>query len=186
MQSIISTTAPMYQSLTHDWYGTPALAPVKYSFALQDAYLVFRAAQSAPVVIHPAARPGVFTENLWQYDTAEFFIADEAGQNYIEFNLCPNGAWWACAFDAPRRVLRRTGAPEGVQTQGKVTPQGWQAEAHLPLAWLRSVGIDINRCRIAAACILNSPDYLFYTTANDTSGTPDFHRPRSWPMATFR
>lgn len=26
------------------------------------------------------------------YDTAEFFVADAEGQNYMEFNLCPNGA----------------------------------------------------------------------------------------------
>ena len=100
MQNIISTGQPVTQRLTHDWYGTPVNAPVEFSFTIEEEYLVFRAAQAAPVTIHPEARPGEFTEELWMYDTAEFFVADAEGKQYLEFNLCPNGAWWACTFTA--------------------------------------------------------------------------------------
>ena len=95
MQNIISTTAPVIQQLTHEWYGHPVNAPVEYSFTLEGDCLVVRAAQKAPVSIHPEAIPGMFKEELWMYDTAEFFVADAEGKNYVEFNLCPNGAWWA-------------------------------------------------------------------------------------------
>lgn len=183
MQNIISTAAPVIQKLTHEWYGKPVAAPVEYSFSIEDGCLVFRASQAAPVTIHPLARPGAFTEELWRYDTAEFFVADAEGKNYLEFNLCPNGAWWACAFCGPRQPVPGVTAPAGVETTGSVTPAGWGCTARLPLAYLRSQGIDIESCRLAATCILNSPDYQFCTTSDDLSGEPDFHRPASWAIA---
>lgn len=183
MQNIISTGAPVTQQLTHEWYGNPVAAPVEYSFTLEEDHLVFRAAQAAPVTVHPEAQPGEFTEELWMFDTAEFFVADAEGTQYLEFNLCPNGAWWACAFSAPRVRDAAAGLPVGVRTRGEVTPEGWSCSVHLPLSYFRILGIDIFNCRLAATCILNSPDYLFLTTSDDQSGNPDFHRPWSWAIA---
>lgn len=186
MQNIISTSQPVFQQLTHEWYGNPVAAPVEYSFAIEGDFLVFRASQAAPVAIHPEARPGVFTEELWKYDTAEFFVADAEGKNYMEFNLCPNGAWWACAFCGPRLPLAGVGVPQGVETAGSITPAGWGCSACVPLAYLESIGISIRNCRLAATCILNSPDYQFCTTSDDLSGEPDFHRPWSWALAEVK
>ena len=183
MKNVISTSAPVVQQLTHEWYGSPVAAPVEFSFSIEDDCLVYRAAQAAPVTIHPEARPGMFKEELWKYDTAEFFVADAEGKYYMEFNLCPNGAWWACAFCGPRQPLAGAGVPTGVETSGSVTPTGWGCMARLPLAYLESLGIDIRNCRLAATCILNSPDYHFCTTSDDLSGEPDFHRPWSWQIA---
>ena len=183
MQNIISTGQPVTQRLTHEWYGTPVNAPVEFSFTIEEEYLVFRAAQAASVTIHPEARPGEFTEELWMYDTAEFFVADAEGKQYLEFNLCPNGAWWACTFTEPRVRDATAGIPVGVRTRGEVTPAGWSCCAMLPLAYFRSLGIDVYDCRLAATCILNSPDYLFLTTSDDQSGEPDFPRPWSWAIA---
>ena len=186
MQNIISTSQPVIQQLTHEWYGNPVAAPVEYSFAIEGDSLVFRASQAAPVTIHPEARPGVFTEELWKYDTAEFFVADAEGKNYMEFNLCPNGAWWACAFCGPRQPLAGAVVPQGVETAGSVTPAGWGCSACIPLAYLESIGISIRNCRLAATCILNSLDYQFCTTSDDLSGEPDFHRPWSWALAEVK
>lgn len=182
-QNIISTGGPVIQKLSHNWYGQAAAKPIIYSFSVEDDCLVFHAAQNAPVTIHPDARPGKFQEELWKYDTAEFFIADADGKNYMEFNLCPNGAWWACAFDAPRQQMPEAGVPEGVETTGSVTELGWACSARVPLEYLSSLGIDINNCRLATTAILNSPDYKYYTTANDLSGEPDFHLPDDWSGA---
>ena len=186
MQIIISTTEPAVQQLTHEWYGNPIAVPVEYSFLIEGEELVFRAAQKSAVTVHPCAQPGEFTEELWMYDMAEFFVADAEGRQYLEFNLCPNGAWWACAFSAPRVRDASAGVPVGVRTEGTVTPDGWSCSARIPLAYLRSIDIDIKSCRLAATCILNSPDYLFCTTSDDLSGAPDFHRPHSWALAAVR
>ena len=186
MQCVISTQAPVVQALSHEWYGKAVAAPVEFSFCVEGDFLVYRAAQKAAVSIHPEAQPGMFKEELWMYDTAEFFVADAEGKNYMEFNLCPNGAWWACAFCGPRQPLAGAGVPEGVETSGCVTPAGWGCMARLPLAYLESLGIDIRHCRLAATCILNSPDYQFCTTSDDQSGEPDFHRPWSWAQAAIQ
>lgn len=184
MQSIISTAAPVPQQLTHDWYGTAAAVPVEFSFTTDGRALTFRAKQAAAVSLPPYAEPGKFTPELWKYDVAEFFIAAPGGQ-YMEFNLCPNGAWWACVFSAPR-VAAAAEVPQGVQTQGRVTAKGWEAEAAIPLAELAKLGITPANCRLAATAILNSPNYLFLTTGEDVSGEPDFHRPHAWPAALLR
>ena len=73
--------------------------------------------------------------------------------------------------------------PVAVRTTGDVSPEGWSCSARIPLSYLRSIDIDIFSCRLAATCILNSPDYQFCTTSDDQSGEPDFHRPHSWAMA---
>jgi hypothetical protein len=76
--------------------------------------------------------------------------------------------------------------PTGVETAGSVTPAGWGCSACIPLAYLESIGISIRNCRLAATCILNSPDYQFCTTSDDLSGEPDFHRPWSWALAEVK
>lgn len=47
--------------------------------------------------------------------------------------------------------------------------------ARIPLNELR--GVDIRDCKLAATFILETPDQIFLTTADDLSGEPDFHRP---------
>lgn len=183
MQCIISNGAPQAQQLTHEWYGMAVNAPVHFSFSIEEDALVFRAWQDAAVSLPPYAVPGAFTEKLWMYDVAEFFIAAADGSRYMEFNLCPNGAWWACVFGAPRAADPAFAAPKGVTTTGAATPAGWRAAARIPLSELAAMGIEPQHCRLAATAILNSPDYLFLTTAEDVSGEPDFHRPHAWTAA---
>lgn len=186
MESIISTSAtPAPQKLSHEWYGKEIVPAVEYSFSIEGEQLVFRAAQAAAAQPHPEGRPGEFREELWKYDTAEFFIANADGTRYMEFNLSPTGAWWACVFEGPRRVAPAYGVPQGVQTTGSTSANGWACSARIPLAFLATLGITPRQCRLVATCILNSPNYLFLTTAEDSSGEPDFHRPQSWPQAIY-
>ena len=184
MQSIICTApATLTQQLDHEWYGNPVSPAIEYSFTTDGEYLVFRAAQAAEVCPHPEGKPGEFREELWKYDTAEFFIAAESGSPYMEVNVAPNGAWWACAFSAPRVALPQQPELSGVQASGMVTEQGWQCSISIPLSLLAELGITPENCRLVATAILNSPEYIFLTTAEDTEGAPDFHRPHSWPAA---
>lgn len=132
---------------------------------------------------HPDAKSGEFREELWKYDTAEFFIAAESGSPYVEVNVSPNGAWWACAFKAPRIASEQALNLAGIVSTGDVTQQGWQCKISIPLRNLAELGIFPDKCRLAATAIQNSPDYIFLTSAEDTSGEPDFHRPHAWPEA---
>ncbi len=184
MQSIICTApATLTQQLDCEWFGNPITPAIEYSFTTDGENLIYRAAQAAPAHPHPEGKYGEFREELWKYDTAEFFIAAENGSPYVEVNISPNGAWWACAFSAPRVPLVPAAEWSGVKATGLVNEQGWQCSISIPLSLLAALGISLNHCRLAATAILNSPDYVFLTTAEDTSGEPDFHRPHAWPKA---
>ncbi len=180
------TDTPDWQQLNREWYGKPFTPPYEFRFHLTENDLVFSARRTSPALLHPKASKGHFQENLWKYDTSEFFIATADGSRYMEFNLAPNGAWWAAAFTDPRKVNPEVPAfPQGVTATGHADETGWVAEARIPLSYLGLMGICPGKapCRIAATAILNSPEQLFLTTASDTSGSPDFHRPHSWEEA---
>ncbi len=182
-----SADAP-WQQLSHEWYGQQLVPGYEFRFSLTADALVFAARRAAPALLHPEARCGAFRENLWKYDTAEFFLATMEGDRYMEFNLAPNGAWWAAAFTGPRVVNEAVPAvPQGVCATGQATAAGWECEARLPLDWLALMGIEPGKapCRVAAAAILESPQQLFLTTATDLSGVPDFHRPLAWEEAAL-
>ncbi len=184
MQSIICTVpATLTQQLDCEWFGNSITPAVQYSFSTDGENLIYRAAQDAPVRPHPDGKNGLFREELWKYDTAEFFISSESGSPYVEVNISPNGAWWACAFSEPRKPLEPAVEWSGVRATGMVNEQGWQCSISIPLSILAALGITPENCRLAATAILNSPDYIFLTTAEDTTDEPDFHRPSTWPKA---
>ncbi len=167
---------PPLTSLARDWFGNEVNPPVFFSFALEGDVFVFRSSRQSAALCHPAARSGLFHEHLWEYDVAEFFLRDPVTGNYLEFNLSPNGAHWACLFDSPRRPLaelRETGATS-LATCG---PEGWQARADLPLAWLKEHLHFGSDTRMNATFILNSPIQQFLTAVCLGGGEPDFHRP---------
>ena len=74
-----------------------------------------------------------------------------------------------------RRANEDIPAPLAVDTKCILTDEGWCAMARIPLNELR--GVDIRDCKLAATFILDTPDQIFLTTADDLSGNPDFHRP---------
>ncbi len=175
-----------WQQLRREWHGAAVEPPVEFRFRLTAEALVFSARRAAPALLHPEAREGAFQENLWKYDTAEFYIAPVQGQSYLEFNLAPNGAWWAASFTAPRvRSVTPPTLPQGVITHGHADARGWECEALLPLEHLRQLGITPGpaSCRLAAAAILGSPEQIFLTTAIPRTGKPDFHHPEDWEEA---
>ena len=163
------------QELVNDWFGYDVEPSAEFAFATDGQYLWFLAARNREATVHPDARPGQFQPELWRYDLAEWFLASGEGTNYWEFNLAPNGAWWACAFTDVRRANEDIPAPLAVDTECILTDEGWCAMARIPLNELR--GVDIRDCKLAATFILETPDQLFLTTADDLSGEPDFHRP---------
>ncbi len=175
-----------WQSLDHDWFGRPVGAPFEFRFRLEADALVFEARRAAPAALHPDARSGEFLADLWHFDTTEFFIAAPSGSPYLEFNLCPNGAWWAAAFTDPRVSHIPALTLEGIAADGRADSAGWACRARLPLAQLEMLGISVNDCRIAAAAILGSPRQVFLTTAPSDGGRPDFHKPRTWETAETR
>lgn len=183
MKCILSQHGQQWQELTHEWYGKAVCPPVQFAFTLEDDFLCFSAKRSAAAVIHPQAKPGAFQAELWMYDVAEFFIAAAEGTPYMEVNLCPNGAWWACLFSETRVAAAGGEPPVGVQAAGQISDLGWECSIRIPVSELAARGINPENCRLTATAILDTPQQIFLTTAPDLSGEPDFHRPPSWELA---
>lgn len=172
------------QSLAHDWFDQPVSPALEYAFVLEEEALVFYAARQAPSMVHPQGQLGVFQEELWKYDAAEFFLSTPDGSRYMEFNLAPNGAWWSCIFSGPRVVDACNPALEGVECHAHRDGQAWSCSARIPLDYLKKLGLDPKKSRLALCSILNSPQQIFLTTAEPREGQPDFHTPLHWGLTT--
>ncbi len=169
--------------ITTDWFGKAVASPTAFGFATDPDHFHFRATRDAPACVHPDARPGVFTPNLWQFDAAEFFLVHPDTGRYLEFNLAPNGAWWSCEFTAPRRRSRPDDIPfPDVTTAGRIKENGWEATASLPLPALRThfgFGPD---SRLNATFTIAKPTPIFLTASPLGPGEPDFHQPDRLPL----
>ncbi|MBQ2379954.1 MAG: hypothetical protein II295_06125, partial [Akkermansia sp.] len=125
MQSFISTSTPKTQQINQEWYGATIVPPYEYSFTLTPEGLEFYASRKAAATVHPDGVCGAFQAELWRYDAAEFFITTPDGKRYMEFNLSPNGAWWAAVFCAPRQIAPgfENWEPAGIQATGDSTKE---------------------------------------------------------------
>ena len=187
MKSMIATQGKEWQNIAQEWYGQAVTPPYEYQFCHTAAGLVFRARRAAAALVHPQATCGRYQAELWRYDAAEFFITTPGGERYMEFNLSPNGAWWAAVFSAPRVVdTAFEHWRPAVTATGESTENGWQCEACISAQSLQEVGINLADCKLTACAILQSPQQVFLTTALPCDTQPDFHRPDLWETAVFK
>lgn len=190
MQVIIHTSVAKsdkdFQTLGVEWDGNAVQPPFLFRFEKRAEGLAFLAKRYAPALVHPEAECGQFHEDLWMYDTAEFFLSTLACDRYLEFNLNPTGAWWCRVFGAARIPHEEfVDFHPAVQAKGVCSSAAWECEALLPYAALAELGMDLENCRLAATAILQSPEQIFLTTALDISGEPDFHRPTAWETVSL-
>lgn len=165
--------------LEKDWYGNTLDVPAAFGLAIDHGSFWFVATRHKPAQIHPQARPGKFTPELWRHDVAEFFMAHPDSGRYLEFNLAPNGAWWSAEFTAPRvRAAGEDKEMPGVKTFADLAPDGtWVAAACIPLDILRArVDFGESTC-MNVTMIVDSPRQRFLTASPPPDAEPDFHLP---------
>jgi len=171
-----------------DWSGGRVEPAAAFSLVADPRRLWFVASRRRPAVLHPAARPGRFAPELWKYDVAELWLANEGSGRYFEFNLAPNGAWWSCEFRGPR--VREDAAeiamPE-VATFAELAPDGaWVAAMALPLDLLRA-RLDFGaETRANVTFVLESPAQRYLSAVDLGGGEPDFHQPGKFGKVSFR
>ena len=172
--------------LGKDWFGKTVEPMAGFSLIRDPRHLWFIANHRRPAQLHPKARPGNFQADLWQYDVAEFFLADPQTGRYFEFNLSPNGAWWTCEFTAPRvRAAAVDIAMPDVATFSELAPDGsWLAAMAIPLDLLQARLNFGDSTRVNVTMILGAPDPQFIS-AIPLPGEPDFHQPDHFTQAQF-
>jgi hypothetical protein len=168
-------------ALERDWHGDPAPGRPRWGLRISGGGLRFAGGADAPPICLDGDAGGGFVEGLWNADAAELFLLNPATGFYLEFNLSPGGAWWCCAFDAPRARAARGPAPlPGVQAEAAVRKGGWESSLTVPLASLpQELAFDPETTRGNVAFCLGSPQ-RFVTLADLGGGAPDFHRPEKW------
>lgn len=173
--------------LTKEWAGASIGTPLRYRLLRTEEELVYRAARDAAPELHPTAQAGQFSTELWRYHCAEFFLAAPEGTPYMEFNLAPNGAWWACVFRAPRTAAEPAPDLNAIRACGSITPQGWETEMRVPLSLLTAYGIPLPACRLAIGAALpeHGAERWLTTTPHDADAPADFHTPTRWHLTTL-
>jgi hypothetical protein len=168
-------------TLDRDWFGAPAPAPARWAPRTGCGRLHFSGRADAPPNRLDRDSEGAFTEGLWGADGAELFLLNPAPGLYVEFNLSPGGAWWCCAFGAPRARAGAGPAPlPGAAARAAGRGAGWLSELTVPLASLPSgLAFDAGATKGNIAFCLGRPRRCF-TLADLGGGAPDFHRPERW------
>lgn len=169
--------------ISSDWFGAPLDPPLAFSLTADTKNLWFVATRQSEAFTHPASSPGAFTPELWKYDTAELFIADSKTERYIEFNLAPNGAWWAAEFSSPRVLSElQPDFQSHVIPHADDKPGQWLATLAIPLDFLKEA-IDFGaETKANITFILNSPAQTFHSIAKLPGDQPDFHQPSAFPI----
>ena len=165
--------------IQNDWLGNPLDVPAAFGLAIDHGSFWFVASRRKPALLHPDARPGKFTPELWKYDVAEFFLKHPESGRYLEFNLAPNGAWWSAEFTAPRvRAHEEDLEVPGVKTYAELSPDGsWLTAASIPLEVLQARFGFGSESLINVTFIVDSPEQKFLTATPAPEGAdPDFHR----------
>lgn len=114
------------------------------------------------------AAEGQFFEGLWEGDVVEFFIAGGEGKSYLEFNLAPNGSWWACGFSDVREREVDFQIPP-VSAHGGETVELWIDTRGLPF--------ELAGARGNVTSIVGGE---FFSVARLGGEQPDFHRPEDF------
>lgn len=164
--------------IPRDWHGQSDPSPPAFSLATDTSHLWFVAHHHAPGHPHPSAKAGCFTPELWLHDVAECFIA-WPDQSYLELNLAPNAAWWACRFASPR--LPTSAAPlsiPGLQCHASSSRDaGWLAAMAIPLDFFGANGLDWSSLRANVCLILGTCPRRYYSATPLPGVEPDFHQP---------
>lgn len=169
--------------ISSDWHGKTLSSPIGFALATDPENLWFVATHQAPASPLPNSEAGKFTPGLWEWDVAEFFLADAAGKEYLEFNIAPNGAWWAAKFSGQREASAEQPDFESeVRSYCDISdPNAWIVAIAVPLGFLKKL-IDFGPgSRGNATFILNSPQQTFHTAARLPGDEPDFHQPADFP-----
>lgn len=161
-------------SLPTDWFGEPIPQPIHFELRLSPDTLIFSASRKATPTLHPQSnnKPS-FMAGLWDYDVAELFLSFPNG-NYFEFNLAPNGSFWASRFEAPRVPAPTQPNFEPLHTTHQIVEsQSWEASLHIPLALLPS----LEQANFNVTGVLIDGTQRFFSHLK-LPGKPDFHQPQ--------
>jgi hypothetical protein len=148
---------------------------MEFAVCITPESLVFGGITASVARYDPAWSRGAFAEGLWRNDVWELFIKEENSQRYVELNLAPSGAWWACLFTSYRIPDSHTSMLiPNVTIEQRMLPHTWQAMMVFPRNGL-PIHTDLDGQPTMNACTIQGQPRRFYSHAPPSTEQPDFH-----------
>ena len=183
MSEKIAGVTTRWIEITTDWFQQTSQSKACFYIEKQETLWLFHVRVDQKPVLHPMKMsPQTYHEGLWEYDVAEWFIANPTTGKYIELNLAPTGAWWMMIFDAPRQRGKED-MPDlsGIKTSNMFTALTWKASLAIPILVVeKALGRDTLKHNVCFILGKNPREYLSWTRL--AAKQPDFHRPDDFSM----
>ncbi len=169
-------------SLSKDWEGQSLKAPAVFRVRSTEKALFFEVCFPSEARSKPGSSYGSFEEELWEYDVAELFIttSSRGSSQYLEMNIAPNGAWWACWFNGVRALSEQKVEQEAFSVCQEVFGKGAGLSFSVEWASLVKVLGPLVDLRYNVTWILESPESRYLSLAEIPKEKPDFHQPDSF------
>lgn len=158
-------------AINRDWSGASLAFSFNYCLLHSCDRLYFGCKSNGHNARMPNTAKGQFVEGLWKYTVVELFLGEKNSDEYLEFNLSPDGAWWACAFRSYRERSGRDLASLEVETFSRALDNNfWECALSFPLP--RSE-LDLVTCNVTA--IIGHEEQIFLAAKAKSEQEPDFH-----------
>jgi len=178
MSEKIADVTTAWMEITTDWFQQRSQSRARFCIEKRRESWVFHVRVDQKPVLHPMKMlPQTYHEGLWEYDVAEWFIANPTTGKYLELNLAPTGAWWMMVFDAPRqRAAENMSDLRGIKTSSMRADESWSATLEVPtLVMEKSLGRGAVKYNVCFILGQKPREYLSQAKLNAVQ--PDFHRP---------
>lgn len=157
--------------LAWEWSGSPPPVDISFVVACSPDEILFGGEVRASASFEDGLVPGQFVEGLWGRDVLELFVGERSSPGYLELNLAPSGAWWACLFERYRERRSQQPFPCAARVWCERSGGSWRAALALPVA---SLGIELDLDRLRVCAITGDPRRFSIENA-PPAGAPDFH-----------
>ncbi len=174
-------------ALEKDWHQIPMAEPSVFSLAQDPDCLWFVSIFQKNSISHPGSKPQAFTAELWKYDVAELFISNPATGEYLEFNLAPNAAWWACKFRDERQAAEvQPDHVKFIRTHGDgSSAENTVVAMEIPLILLETEIQFAADSKVNITFIRNTPQHRYLSASILPGVEPNFHQPHHFSSITY-
>ncbi len=165
------------------WHGEALSSPLWWVVALDPKHLWFAGSLPGGGVRIPHAKHGEFVEGLWEADVLELFIKQPGGR-YFEFNVSPQGAWWAMELSAYRERVSYLRLPKVDLIETEVLSDRWTALVCLERG---SLPLDISAgSTLHVSGVFNDKKPRYLSSNPVANVAPDFHHLDAFQRVSLR
>lgn len=142
--------------------------------------LGYRLAGALDLVGIPPLATGTRAEGLWEHTCFEAFVAEAAGERYVELNFSPSTDWAAYSFVGYRRGMRPVELAQAPVVRVEREPRALVVTARVDLAAQGGAGWP-GRVGLTAVVAGVSGEVSHWALAHPRD-QPDFHDAAGWTV----